>query len=606
MSRLRRRGDTDGEGGGGGGKSPTRRGGGGDGGGRRGGNHNNSNNANGGTNNSVNYKKQKMIDFDRNDDIIDSDQEDDDDERRLDRNKNKKRFDDNDDDDDHDIEEEETLDAKKVRLAREYLRKLEAGKDDDDTSTGRDSDSQDGSEDDDDDDDDNDETKHDRIGARLQRDRLKREGMLEVEVADKVFVGLERMRNSLPIRKAQHDEMDDLVSGQSNVIDNKQQAQDWVDAGHIKLLRGHDLTPTCVALQANGERAISASKDHSILLWDIHEERKSHTLCPSWKKSNDSSSSRTMGEILSVACSDDGRYAAVGRRDATVCLYDIRLGRNTKPIGLAKTFLGHKGPITSLCFRTQSLQLFSASDDRCIRHYSINEMMYMETLYGHQFGVTGIDCHRKERPISVGRDRTARAWKIAEDTHLIFRGGAKVASADSIRVMKEDWFLSGHEDGHLGLWMTEKKRAVVSVDYAHGVDDAGVGRAIGAIGALRGSDLAVTGSHDGYLRLWKVMMGQTLDSRGMEPLDSIPLHGYVNSVAVGPKARFCVVAVGQEPRLGRWNRIPGAKNRFGIVRLRSDEEINADIDDKQHGLDEGPVEVDRRDNDGDDDSSDGE
>ena len=141
-----------------------------------------------------------------------------------------------------------------------------------------------------------------------------------------------------------------------------------------------------------------------------------------------------------------------------------------------------------------------------LSHYNLSEMMYVETLYGHQFGVTAIDCHRKERPISVGRDRTARAWKLAEDTHLIFRGGAKVSSADCVNVVKDDWFLTGHDDGHLGLWMTEKKKAVASIEFAHGVEG-NVGRGICSIGSLRGSDLAVTGSYDGYLRLWKVSFG---------------------------------------------------------------------------------------------------
>jgi ribosomal RNA-processing protein 9 len=129
--------------------------------------------------------------------------------------------------------------------------------------------------------------------------------------------------------------------------------------------------------------------------------------------------------------------------------------------------------------------------------------MYVETLYGHQFGITGVDCHRKERPISVGRDRTARAWKLAEDTHLIFRGGAKVSPADCIRVIKDDWFLTGHDDGCLGLWMTEKKKTVKTIDFAHGMDG-NVGRGIHSLGSLRGSDLAMSGSYDGFLRLWKV------------------------------------------------------------------------------------------------------
>lgn len=207
--------------------------------------------------------------------------------------------------------------------------------------------------------------------------------------------------------------------------------------------------------------------------------------------------------------------------------------------------------------------------------------MYVETLYGHQFGVTSVDCHRKERPISVGRDRTARAWKLAEDTHLIFRGGAKVSPAECVRVMRDDWFLSGHDDGSLSLWMTEKKKAVKTIEFAHG-STGSVGRGICSVGSLRGSDLAITGSSDGYLRLWKVMMGSTLDSRGFEEINQIPLCGYVNGIAIGPRARFCVVATGQEPRLGRWNRVAKAKNRFGIVQLRSSEDsLDSDADDQQ-------------------------
>jgi ribosomal RNA-processing protein 9 len=135
-------------------------------------------------------------------------------------------------------------------------------------------------------------------------------------------------------------------------------------------------------------------------------------------------------------------------------------------------------------------------------------MMYLETLYGHQFGVTDMDCHRKERPISVGRDRTARAWKLQEDTHLIFRGGAKLSPADCVSVIKDDWFLTGHDNGQLCLWMTEKKKAVEIIEFAHGKSNSdsgdGIGNGIGSISALKGSDLACTGSNDGYLRFWKV------------------------------------------------------------------------------------------------------
>lgn len=138
-------------------------------------------------------------------------------------------------------------------------------------------------------------------------------------------------------------------------------------------------------------------------------------------------------------------------------------------------------------------------------HYNLEQMAYIETLYGHQAAVTDIDCHLKERPISVSMDRTARAWKLAEDTHLIYRGSSKVSWADCISLVKDDWFVTGHQDGNLCLWMTEKKKAVETVGFAHGQNGA-VARGIHSICGFKGSDLVATGSNDGYLRLWKVCL----------------------------------------------------------------------------------------------------
>lgn len=231
--------------------------------------------------------------------------------------------------DDEEVEEEETLDAKKIRLARKYLRKLETADSESSSSSSSEDDESDGG--------------YDRIGVKLQRERLKREGTLERTVADKV---------------------DNCISiFQESFGSVESEEKSWIEDGKINLLRGHDLTPTCVALQSDGTTAISGSKDHSVILWDVEQQKKSLTLYKSWKKQKSSDLSRGDGEVISVACSDDGTFAAIGRRDATVSIYDVRAGKNN----LVKTFTGHKGPITSLAFRTQSLQLFSGSEDRCIR-----------------------------------------------------------------------------------------------------------------------------------------------------------------------------------------------------------------------------------------------
>jgi ribosomal RNA-processing protein 9 len=232
-------------------------------------------------------------------------------------------------------EEEETVDAKRVRLARQYLEKIEA----DEESSSSDEEEVD---------------IHDRVGIKLQRDRLKKQGMLERAVAKNVERDVASMQRDMVVQP----------TAASKMAENEAKA--WIASGKVKYLRGHDLTPTCVALQANGERALSGSKDNSVMLWDVENCKRITNVCDQWKTTK-MEDPRGNGEALCVACSDDGRYAAVGRRDATVNIFDIRLSGKKQNTSLVTSFKGHKGPVTSLAFRTQSLQLFSGSQDRCIR-----------------------------------------------------------------------------------------------------------------------------------------------------------------------------------------------------------------------------------------------
>ena len=518
-------------------------------------------------------KRQRKQD----DELVESDLDDDDDDDNVSAN---------DDLEDDSFEEKETVEEKKIRMAREFLTSMknvetDSDDDDDDESDGETSSS--------------DVDDQDIIGKRLERERLKSQGMFSYYVASKVNESVKKLwEQCLEVHPNIHQ------------FNSQNQSNLWVQQGNVKLFRGHDLTPTCVALhKSTGATAYSGSKDHSIYMWDVERQVKCHTIVSQWK-AGDSKKDRNKGEVLAMAASDDGRYLAVGTRDATVKIYDVRINKTSDTSdskgnmkGLIQTFEGHKGPITALAFRSKSLQLFSGSEDRCIRHFNLDEMAYIETLYGHQAGITGISCHgiRSEMPFSVGRDRTARAWKLHEESHLIFRGGSKLSNADCIAAVKDDWFLTGHDDGALCLWNKDKKKAVASVTASHGYlptncageSVASVARGVVSCAALPGGDLAVTGSNDGFMRLWKVKTGESASERGIDTIGEIPIHGYVNDIEVGPKGRFCIAAIGQEPRLGRWDRVSCAKNRFAIITLRNDDtntDENESIDSYESSDDE--------------------
>lgn len=118
-------------------------------------------------------------------------------------------------------------------------------------------------------------------------------------------------------------------------------------------------------------------------------------------------------------------------------------------------------PFQSLAFRRGANQLYSASHDRTVKLWNVDERSYIETLFGHQDQITDIDTLARERCVTTGgRDKTARMWKIVEESQLVFRGGATVKEKDGsgkvryaegcldrIALVDEDMFLTGGDSG---------------------------------------------------------------------------------------------------------------------------------------------------------------
>ena len=156
---------------------------------------------------------------------------------------------------------------------------------------------------------------------------------------------------------------------------------------------------------------------------------------------------------------------------------------------------------------------------------------------------------REERCVSVGaRDRTARLWKVVEETQLVFRGGGSSSekkrpprkddqtisssessksynegSIDRVAVIDEETFVTGSDNGSLSLWSLQKKKPVFTIALAHGLDPAlkpeeisadvvptnvnipdRQPRWITALATIPLSDLVVSGSWDGAIRAWRV------------------------------------------------------------------------------------------------------
>lgn len=330
--------------------------------------------------------------------------------------------------------------------------------------------------------------------------------------------------------------------------------------------------------------------------------------------------------ILCVAASGDGRFVATGGADRRLIVW------SADDLSPLRVFNQHRDAVTGLVFRRGTNQLYSSSSDRTIKVWSLNELAYVETLFGHQDQVVDVAALTQERCISAGaRDRTVRLWKIAEETQLVFRGGGswekgndrqkvKKASAfvegsiERVSLVDDETFVTGSDNGSLAIWSLHKKKPVFVVPLAHGVDpppqreesfaeldlsDRTVvtppaPRWITALKVLPYSDLILTGSWDGKIRVWKI----TEDKRRIEPIGSVgdtlemnkeglsgqevedprcAARGVINDLELferGDKGsdELCVVAaLGKEHRLGRWKKVNGKNGAmvFQIPRERN-------------------------------------
>jgi ribosomal RNA-processing protein 9 len=342
-----------------------------------------------------------------------------------------------------------------------------------------------------------------------------------------------------------------------------------------RFFRGGKLAVTATALTHDDRTVYSVSKDGCVFELDVESGARRRFAAggagpaaragPEWV--SPSARQGSAGALLAAAVSSDGRYLAAGGGGRVVHVWDARSGAHLR------AFPGHKDAVTALAFREGTHQLFSGSLDRSIKSWELDDMAYVDTLFGHQAEVLSLDALRGERVLSAGADRTCRVWKIPEESQLVFRGHCLTMECARY-VAGGDW-VSGSADGGVQLWTSTKKKPVHTAWGAHfdpaaqGDEARGAGAAggaatawVGAVAVCRGADLVASGAGDGAVRLWRVADAGPVGSgkRVLEALGGLPVRGFVNSLNLARSGRFLVAGVGQEPRMGRWLRDGAARN----------------------------------------------
>ncbi|KAK5109741.1 hypothetical protein LTR62_006581 [Meristemomyces frigidus] len=344
---------------------------------------------------------------------------------------------------------------------------------------------------------------------------------------------------------------------------------DWGRAEQ-RVARTDGRSMTGLAMQANF--VYTVDKDMSISKWVVptHEipttdgkqvgrprnkPKRARYTRGNRKGKNDRDALHHSSAILCIAASQDGKFLATGGADKRLIVWDAT---TLTPL---KSFTQHRDAVTSLAFRRGTNQLFSASRDRTVKIWSLDELAYVETLFGHQDEVVDVSALAEEKCVTVGaRDRTARHWKVVEESQLVFRGGGapgrnkhdrsaengaalpepkayNEGSIDRVTCIDDETFVTGSDNGSLSLWSLHKKKPLFTFALAHGLEPllpveqlsaeeypvaATVQgdpqpRSVTALKAIPFSNVFVSGSSEGAVRVWKV----SEDKRRIEALGSV-------------------------------------------------------------------------------------
>ncbi|KAJ0250198.1 WD40 repeat-containing protein [Hirschfeldia incana] len=355
--------------------------------------------------------------------------------------------------------------------------------------------------------------------------------------------------------------------------------QEPLSSDEFSIIVKHRKSVVSVALSDDDTRGFSASKDGTIVHWDVSSGKSDKYKWPSddvlkshGMKVREPRSKKHSRESLALAVSSDGRYLATGGVDRHVHIWDVRTREHVQ------AFPGHRNTVSCLSFRQGTSELYSGSFDRSVKAWNVEDKAFVQDCFGHQDEILAIDALRKDRALTVGRDRTMLLHKMSEGSRTIYR--APASSLESCCFISDTEYLSGSDNGTVALWGMLKKKPVFLLKNAHSVVADGIATSengdnghveynnsstsswVSSVAVCRGSDLAASGAGNGFVHLMAV------EASAIRPLVKLPLTGFVNSMAFAKSGKFLIAGVGQETRFGRWGCIKSAQNGVAIHPLR--------------------------------------
>ncbi|KAJ1920813.1 pre-rRNA processing protein [Mycoemilia scoparia] len=324
------------------------------------------------------------------------------------------------------------------------------------------------------------------------------------------------------------------------------------DDAHLTTFFQHKDSITGLAFRKGHNQLYSCSLDRMLKIWNIDEMAYMETLFGH------------LDGVLGISTMQREQAVTVGSRDRNLRLWKVVDGVSHKFIGGSRTdsekiLKGESAPDPDDLGLDGDSDMDSEQEEAKAEHQGNNE--------DDDATANLVKPWDKNLRRSMAKKLRKSGFKFTE------------GSIDTVAMLDEDTFVTGGDSGAISLWHKSRKKPVFIQHLGHGVDDQNQvlsARWITAIATLPLSDLFVTGSWDGFIRVWRFCRDKT---HSFEIVNKIEAPGFVNSLqvcegvqkspnTVSPITEIHVVAgIGQEPRMGRWSRIKEARNRILVATI---------------------------------------
>ncbi|KAJ2803448.1 pre-rRNA processing protein [Coemansia guatemalensis] len=350
---------------------------------------------------------------------------------------------------------------------------------------------------------------------------------------------------------------------------------------------GHSDHILAIAISGDNKYVATGGRDRRIHIWSIEEDKHLAVFHQHKDSVTGLVFRRSVNQLYSCSA------------DRMVKLWNI------DELGYMDTLFGHQDGVLSIAALQREQAVTVGGRDKTVRLWKIADETQLVFRGGsstdqHRITKALLDEPEEENSeiAKLPLKRSAVAGKDIKNYAAMLRALASndcefsEDCIDCVAMIDEETYVTGGDSGALSLWSMQKKKPVFIHHLSHGVhpnpvtlaamDDGGEMAAIPArphwitaLAAVPFTDLFFSASSDGWIRMWQLRPGK---APGFDLLNAIPVAGYVNGLSVCELAgddpmstRRDVVlaaAVGQEPRLGRWEK-QKARNVVKVFQLPS-------------------------------------